>query len=272
MCGLVIISDWYGKLIKQSYYAAVTYIDDLVGQLTNQLYITGHSNDTIILLIGDHGWSMAEHGEWSKFSNFDVAVNVPFLLSIPGQTEGYSRSNHALVELVDIFPTLVELAELPGGVPPLCPDDSSSVSLCSEGISLVSLIQQEIASMHQENQAKVSRRWKTGVFSQYPRPGVYPTYKPNSDKPRLKDIRIMGYTLRTHRHKYTEWIHFDDNKADWSRVIARELYDHKLDSGEDLNLADRPQFAKLMGRLSQQLRAGWRYSLPKHMYTWENYH
>nr|CAD7409408.1 unnamed protein product [Timema cristinae] len=243
------IPDWYGKLIKQSYYAAVTYIDDLVG------------------------WSMAEHGEWSKFSNFDVAVNVPFLLSIPGQTEGYSRSSHALVELVDIFPTLVELAALPGGVPPLCPDNSSSVSLCTEGISLVSLIQQEIASMHQENQAKVStHRWKTGVFSQYPRPGVYPTFKPNSDKPRLKDIRIMGYTLRTHRHKYTEWIHFDDNKADWSKVIARELYDHKLDSGEDLNLADRPQFAKLMGRLSQQLRAGWRYSMPKHMYTWENYH
>nr|CAD7463477.1 unnamed protein product [Timema tahoe] len=267
------IPDWYGKLIKQSYYAAVTYIDDLVGQLTNQLDITGHSNDTIILLIGDHGWSMAEHGEWSKFSNFDVAVNVPFLLSIPGQTEGCSRSSHALVELVDIFPTLVELAELPGGVPPLCPDNSSSVTLCTEGISLVPLIQQEIASMHQENQAKVSTpQWKSGVFSQYPRPGVYPTYKPNSDKPRLKDIRIMGYTLRTQRHKYTEWVHFDDNKADWSQVIARELYDHKLDSGEDLNLADRPQFAKLMGRLSQQLRAGWRYSLPKHMYTWENYH
>lgn len=92
---------------------------------------------------------MAEHGEWSKYSNYDVAVRVPFILYVPGLTDSVHLqhkeylSSSALVELVDVFPTLVELAGLPV-VLPLCPVNSSLVKLCTEGISVVPVIQDAV--------------------------------------------------------------------------------------------------------------------------------
>jgi iduronate 2-sulfatase len=95
------------------------------------------------------GWSMAEHGEWSKYSNYEVSVHVPFIIHVPALTNSVALqqkeylSSSALVELVDIFPTLVELADLPV-VPPLCPVNSSLVKLCTEGISVVPVIQDAV--------------------------------------------------------------------------------------------------------------------------------
>lgn len=269
------IHDDYARLVIQSYYAAVSYIDDLVGQMLSELKAAGLSNNTIILLVGDHGWSMAEHGEWSKFSNYEVSVRVPFIIHVPGLTDSVELqhreylSSSALVELVDVFPTLVELAGLPV-VPPLCPVNSSLVNLCTEGISVVPVIQDAVFRRVQGNETRdrhLEREWKTGAFSQYPRPGLFPTLKPNSDKPRLKQIKVMGYSLRTLRHRYTEWVPFDIHnfKPDWKYVIARELYDHQLDPAENMNIADRSVMSDTVQTLSQQLRAGWRYSLPKHM-------
>ncbi|XP_063231076.1 iduronate 2-sulfatase isoform X2 [Bacillus rossius redtenbacheri] len=251
--------DRYSRMIRQSYYAATTYIDDLFGQLMDKLISTGHSNDTIVLLTGDHGWSMGEHGEWSKYSNFEVAVRVPFILFVPGVTSpsllhthrGRPSSSPGLAELVDVFPTLADLAGVP--LPRLCPEDSSAVQLCTEGVSLRPLVEQAVG-----RGGRPDRGWKAGVFSQYPRPGTFPTRRPNSDKPRLKDIAVMGYSLRTPDHRYTEWVQFADGRGSWDHVLARELYDHRLDPGEDVNLVNRPQLGQLVDRLSSQLRAGWR--------------
>jgi Arylsulfatase A and related enzymes len=82
---------------------------------------------------------MAEHGEWSKFSNFEIAVRVPLIVYVPGLTNtGSGRSTDALVELVDVFPTLTELAGLPSM--PLCPVNSSGVSFCTEGVSALPIL------------------------------------------------------------------------------------------------------------------------------------
>lgn len=92
---------------------------------------------------------MAEHGEWSKYSNFEVSVRVPFILHVPGLTDSIRLqhkeylSSSALVELVDIFPTLVELTGLPV-VPPLCPVNSSLLQLCTEGISVVPVVEDAV--------------------------------------------------------------------------------------------------------------------------------
>lgn len=92
---------------------------------------------------------MAEHGEWSKYSNFEVSVRVPFILRVPGLTDSFKfqhkeyLSSSVLVELVDIFPTLAELAGLPI-VPPLCPVNSSLVKLCTEGVNVVPVIQDAV--------------------------------------------------------------------------------------------------------------------------------
>ena len=94
-----------------------------------------------------HGWSLSEHGEWSKFSNYKVSLNVPFILRVPGLTannkklprseeKGYISND--LVELVDLFPTLVDAAGLHSL--PRCPVDSQFVRRCTEGTSLISAI------------------------------------------------------------------------------------------------------------------------------------
>jgi len=202
------------------------------------------------------GWALGEHLEWAKYSNFRVATNVPLMIHVPGLTDNRDEHNfqttqngsvsNALVELVDLFPTLAELTGI--GVPALCPDDSSKIMLCSEGLSFVPVLK------------NLTLPWKRAIFSQYPRPSDTP--QGNSDQPTLSETKIMGYSMQTNQQfRYTEWVQFDPKtqKANWLNVHARELY---LDQNEDKNEADSPEYFKLVEELSNQLRKGWRYALP----------
>lgn len=89
---------------------------------------------------------------------------------------------------------------------------------------------------------------------------------PNSDKPRLKEINIMGYTLKTNDYRYTVWIPFAymTYKPDWDVIIAEELYDHKTDRAEDFNIAALPEMLKTKKYLRVLLKEGWRNALPKY--------
>ncbi|XP_046431986.1 iduronate 2-sulfatase isoform X3 [Neodiprion fabricii] len=294
------IPRYYAKLIIQSYYAAVTYVDDLIGLLLKQLAVYNIERFTTVVLISDHGWSLGEHGEWAKYSNFEVALRVPVIITIPQVTfdpwiessyatknftlpqnsdcspkmgcienryrkKGYVMSD-AMIELVDIFPTIADLTNLPI---PLCIDDkdyrhkyksnstSMSSNLCSEGVSFLPVI---YAIMYEK-----IIPWKKAVFSQYPRPGVVPTRNPNSDEPRLSEITIMGYTIRTKEYRYTAWASFNSSivKTDWSTIIAEELYYHKFDVEENLNLSTIPEFSRIKNKLRNQLKNGWRKALPQ---------
>jgi arylsulfatase A-like enzyme len=69
----------------------------------------GRADDTAIVLHGDHGWQLGEHGEWRKMTNFELATRVPLIIVVPWLTLPPRRSS-ALVELVDIAPTLAGLA------------------------------------------------------------------------------------------------------------------------------------------------------------------
>lgn len=85
------------------------------------------------------GWSIGENGEFSKFSNFGTATRVPLIIHIPNLTNQRKIiKTDSLVELVDLFPTLVELIN--GSSLPKCPKKSSKIRLCTEGRSLVPLI------------------------------------------------------------------------------------------------------------------------------------
>lgn len=149
--------------------------------------------------------------------------------------------NNHLVELVDVFPTLCELTDLP--TPHVCDPIPSSQKWCTEGESLASVMRNNL-------------RGKRAAFSQYPRPGLLPSS--HTDEPRLAQIRVMGYTMRTKRYRYTEWVTFRDLTPQWQQVNARELYDHHIDPQESLNLADREELEDIRAKLSKQLRAGWR--------------
>jgi iduronate 2-sulfatase len=206
-------------LIRQSYYAAVTYVDDLIGELMKSVDLT----NTVVVLTSDHGWSLGEHSEWAKYSNFDVAVRVPLIVWDPSSRTQKQQKLDNVVELVDLFPTLVDLCGLPR-----IPECKTSGELtCTEGKSLYPLL-------------KGSNNDAEGVaFSQYPRPAALS--QKDSDRPRLKKIKIMGYSMRTARFRYTCWIGFNRKTfvRNWNRLFGEELYDHSIDEDEYLNLADR---------------------------------
>ena len=156
-------------------------------------------------------------------------------------------------ELVDIFPTLSDLAGLPKI--PLCPVNSSLIKLCTEGTSLLPVIFRNTF-----NQSD-SFKWKSATFSQYPRPSDFPTEY--SDQPNLKNIKIVGYSMRTKNSRYTEWISFDPVlfRANWSEIHARELYLYDLDPLEMHNVAGLKKYSELIELLSQKLKNGWRGAL-----------
>lgn len=83
------IPEYFQKLIIQSYYAATSYMDEQVGHLLSALDEHDLANNTIVSFVGDHGWSLGENQEWSKFSNFEVAVRVPLMIYVPGLTTNH---------------------------------------------------------------------------------------------------------------------------------------------------------------------------------------
>ncbi|KAF5287898.1 hypothetical protein FQA39_LY04072 [Lamprigera yunnana] len=230
------------KKIIQHYNAAVTYIDELIGQLLKNI-----DKNTIIVLTGDHGWSMGEHGGFSKYSNFDIATRVPLIVHVP-DVINFQSIKSELVELVDLFPTLVDMT---GVTDSLKTCSHTNLKLCTEGRSLAPLI----TPYSEKNYSKFA------VFTQYPRPGEFPTQKPNSDEPNLSDIQIMGYSIRTSQYRYTEWIQFNNTNftPNWKHVYARELYDHFIDPDENMNLVGKPEMEQIATFLHNKLVLGWKY-------------
>ncbi|KAM3968325.1 iduronate 2-sulfatase [Aphomia sociella] len=229
-------ADWTLR-IRQSYYAAASYIDDLFGILMDVV----DKNNTIVVLTSDHGWSLGENGLWAKYSNFDVALRVPLIFSVPGMPH---QSIQTPVELIDLFPTLVELSGLSNLIPKCKCNDNRP--LCFEGNSLV-------PHMY-INRLHMIEKPKSFAISQYPRPSVTP--RRNSDKPRLKDIEIMGYSIKTKRFRYTEWISFNSSSftRNWNKVYGTELYDHILNPEESNNVYLKLKYKKIIMHLSTLLR------------------
>jgi iduronate 2-sulfatase len=122
------------------YYASVSYVDAQIGRLLDALSRLGLEKNTVVLLWGDHGWQLGEHGLWCKHSNFQTSLRAPLIVKAPGVAGG--KSSAALTEFVDIYPTLCELCSL--GAPSHL-----------EGISFVPLLHEP------------SRLWKQAVFSRF---------------------------------------------------------------------------------------------------------
>jgi len=105
------VPDSLARTLIHGYNACVSYIDAQVGKILAELDSLGLRDNTIVLLIGDHGWHLGEHGLWSKFTNFEEALKAPMIVSAPGLTGG--KASPGLVEFVDLYPTLCELCNLP---------------------------------------------------------------------------------------------------------------------------------------------------------------
>lgn len=146
------------------------------------------------------------------------------------------RQVEDLVELVSLFPTLAGLAGL--HVPPRCPSPSFHVELCREGQSLLNHFQ--FHNLEEDLTLRGNPR-ESIAYSQYPRPADYPQW--NSDKPSLKDIKFMGYSIRTIDYRYTVWVSFNPHEflANFSDVHAGELYFVDSDPLQDHNIYNETQ-------------------------------
>ena len=152
--------------LVHGYYACVSYTDAQIGRVLAALDELGLRDDTIVVLWGDHGFQLGEHGLFCKHANFEAAVRSTLIVAAPGKQRAGARAE-GLVEFVDIYPTLCELAGLgaPEGL---------------EGTSFAPLLREP------------DRPWKSAAFSQWPKniPGVG---------------EGMGHSVRTDRYRLTEW-------------------------------------------------------------------
>jgi arylsulfatase A-like enzyme len=105
------VSDEVARQLIRGYHASVSFVDAQIGRLLDELERLGQTKNTIIVLWGDHGWQLGEHGFWCKHTNFEVASRTPLLIAAPGIEGG--RVSGRLVEYVDVYPTLCDLAGIP---------------------------------------------------------------------------------------------------------------------------------------------------------------
>ncbi len=96
------------KELIHGYWASISYVDAQIGKVLKELKKLGLDKNTIIVLWGDHGWHLGDHGLWCKHTNFEQATKVPFIISAPGYKK--DKKAETMAEMVDIFPTLVEYA------------------------------------------------------------------------------------------------------------------------------------------------------------------
>ena len=249
------VSEEYSRILRRAYYACVSYTDAQVGKLIKELEDLGFADDTVIVLWADHGWQLGEHNHWTKHTNFEDATHVPFMIRVPGVTDKGMRTK-ALVELIDIFPSITELAGL--NVPPMCPEENNKLLACVEGTSVAPLLQNP------------EQQWKKAAFSQYSRPSAGMTVIP--DKPSFsKDEHgenVMGYSLRVDQYHFIEWYRFNRSTAtpDWDEIWGTELYNHTepviFFNDENVNLADKPEMKSLVEELRKMIKDGWRAALP----------
>lgn len=160
-------TDDQARHLIHGYYAATSYLDAQVGRVLDALEKEGLADKTIVILWGDHGWNLGEHGMWCKHNNYETSTRVTLMIRAPGYEKSKGQVTRSLTEFVDIYPTLCELCSVK-------PDAAI------EGKSFVPLLKDPKATV------------KTVAFSQYPR--------------QMPDHgAAMGYAVRTDRWRYVEW-------------------------------------------------------------------
>ena len=250
------IGEELARTLLHGYYACVSYVDAQVGMMLKALEDAGVRDNTVVIVWGDHGWHLGDMGIWGKATNYEIATRVPMVIWTPDM-KARGATTEALVELVDIYPTLCDLS----GVP---------LPVHLEGKSFAPLL------------TEPSQPWKKAVFSQFPNPalrewaanplsaGMRQTFfgplirdvetriiKQQGDQwdRDLFENHLMGYTMRTDRYRLVLWRDYRD--PDRLPVFV-ELYDHQDDPLETHNVAgENPQVVR---RLTKQFNQGWQAS------------
>ncbi|MCW0217738.1 MAG: sulfatase [Prosthecobacter sp.] len=156
------------RTLIHGYYSAVSFVDAQLGRVLDELDRLELADKTLIVLWGDHGWHLGDHGMWTKHTNYEQANRIPLFIVAPGVTQAGSATKQ-LAETVDVFPTLVELAHLPAFTGPQPTD----------GTSLVPVLRDPAA------------RVRDHAYHAFPRQ--------RQGKP------VIGRAIRTERYRLVEW-------------------------------------------------------------------
>lgn len=105
------VDDQLRRQLTHGYHASVSYVDAQIGKVLDELDRQQLADDTIVVLWGDHGFHLGDHGYWTKHTNYEQANRIPLLMVAPGVTQP-ATSTRQLAESADVYPTLVELAGL----------------------------------------------------------------------------------------------------------------------------------------------------------------
>jgi iduronate 2-sulfatase len=214
------------RILKHGYYASVSYVDALLGDLIAHMKKIGIYENTIIIVWGDHGWKLGDHNSWGKMTNYNIDLKVPMIVRYPNQ-ENRGAQTFEITELVDMFPSLCELAGI-------------TVPDYMQGTSFVPLMKEP------------NRSWKSAAFSQFHR-------RPNVS---ADGKRYMGYAINTKKYHYIEWYAWDNKTGTRGVLKGKELFDSVNDPTETKNIAADQKYNKVIDDLSVQLAAGWRNAKP----------
>jgi iduronate 2-sulfatase len=238
------------RTLLHGYYACVSYIDAQIGLMIEALEEAGLRDNTIIVVWGDHGWHLGDMGVWGKATNYEIATRVPLIVWTPDM-KSRGKASQTIVELLDLYPTLCDLAGLP--VPAHC-----------EGESFRAILDNP---QHKGKNVAISqfpspalREWAANPLS----PGMRETFfgplieqvegrivTQMGDRwdRELFENNLMGYALRTDRYRFVLW---RDRRDENAAPIYVELYDHRLDPDETVNIA--LQHTDLVAQLTAQLK------------------
>ena len=220
------------RKLRQGYYASVSYVDALLGDLFAHLIKIGIYDNTIIVIWGDHGWKLGDHNSWGKMTNYNIDLKVPVIIRYPNQ-ENRGVKTDGMIELVDLFPSICELAGI-------------DVPDYLQGTSFVPLT------------TNPELNWKHATFSQFHR----------RPKVSADGKRYMGYSINTKKYHLISWYGWDSETGTRGDFKSNELYDKEFDRFETQNIADRLDMRDVIIKLSNQLSEGWRKALPE--YTAQN--
>ena len=171
------ISDEISRMLIHGYFACISYVDAQVGKVLHALDSLGLVHNTVVILLGDNGWKLGEHGMWGKHTNFEPDTRVPLIIRAPGMPMG--RQSISFVQFLDIYPTLCSLCgfKIPENI---------------DGLNLGPILRDPSVILRNE------------VFSVWPSNETIDTDSGNV---------ILGLSLRNNEFRYIEWTHLASGKV-----------------------------------------------------------
>lgn len=257
---------------RRDYYASISWTDYNIGRVLDELDTLGLTNDTLVVFHSDHGWSLGEHGQWEKFTNWEHGTRVPLIMRAPWLANEKTSDNRKripnIVELIDIFPTMAELAGVP--VPDSYKLDGSSFApLVSSTLSERSdvLATNTDALSESDNLEVLQHDYALSVYPRCPADMSHPSKYWAKNDCMMKERSLfpfMGVSLRVQDWRYTEWLAWNGTALTPhlnSKPVGVELYPHAGDDGtsfdgpyEATNLAGLPKYADIQAKLAAKLR------------------